>query len=187
MTASYRVYLSLGSNIEREANVNNCLDTLADRFGELCISSVYESESVGFRGDPFFNLVVSMRTTQAIDELSTTLRQIEYGQGRERHGAKFSGRTLDIDILLFDDLWGDFDGIQLPRPEITENAYVLWPLAEIAGELVLPGTQLRIAELWDGFDKLKQRLKPVSFTWGTCRLPNLPKPDLQGGSTSSGP
>ena len=58
MTASHRVYLSLGSNIAREANINKCLDTLADRFGELCISSVYESESVGFRGDPFFNLVV---------------------------------------------------------------------------------------------------------------------------------
>jgi 2-amino-4-hydroxy-6-hydroxymethyldihydropteridine diphosphokinase len=165
MTVPHRVYLSLGSNIERQENIKKCLDTLADRYGQLCISSVFESESVGFRGDPFLNLVVGIRTAQAIGELSSTLKQIEYDQGRTRHESKFSGRTLDIDILLFNNLCGEFDGIQLPRPEITANAYVLWPLAEIAGELVLPGTQSRIAELWDNFDKSKQQLHPVSFVW----------------------
>lgn len=173
MTAPHLVYLGLGSNIERDANIKKCLDALADRYGELCISSVFESEAVGFHGDPFFNLVVSMRTAQTVGGLSCTLRQIEYDQGRERKGVKFSGRTLDIDILLFDNLCGEFGGIQLPRPEITENAYVLWPLAEIAGDLVLPGTHSRIAELWHGFDKLKQRLHPVSFPWRTYSLPNL--------------
>lgn len=171
MTAPHLVYLGLGSNIEREANIKKCLNALADRYGELCISSVFESESVGFRGDPFYNLVVSMRTTQVISELSSALRQIEYDQGRDRQGVKFSARTLDIDILLFNNLCGEFDGIQLPRPEITENAYVLWPLAEIAGELMLPGTQSRIAELWRDFDKLKQQLQPVSFLWRTHSLP----------------
>jgi 2-amino-4-hydroxy-6-hydroxymethyldihydropteridine diphosphokinase len=177
MTASHHVYLSLGSNIKREGNIRDCLDALADKYGELCISSVFESESVGFRGDPFFNLVVSLQTAQTVDALSTTLKKIEFSQGRERHQAKYSGRTLDIDILLFDDLCGEFDGIRLPRPEIVENAYVLWPLAEIAGDLVLPGTHSRIAELWKEFDKLKQRLQPVSFLWRTQSLPNFSRPN----------
>lgn len=73
MTAPHLVYLGLGSNIEREANIKKCLKALADRYGELCISSVFESESVGFRGDPFYNLVVSMRTAQAISELSSAI------------------------------------------------------------------------------------------------------------------
>jgi 2-amino-4-hydroxy-6-hydroxymethyldihydropteridine diphosphokinase len=173
MTASHQVYLSLGSNIKREENIRDCLDALADEYGALSISSVFESESVGFRGDPFFNLVVRLQTAQTVDALSTTLKKIEYRQGRERHQSKYSGRTLDIDILLFDDLCGEFDGICLPRPEITDNAYVLWPLAEIAGDLALPGTHSRIAELWEEFDKLKQQLQPVPFLWRAHRLPNF--------------
>jgi 2-amino-4-hydroxy-6-hydroxymethyldihydropteridine diphosphokinase len=171
MTTLHRVYLSLGSNINREDNICDCLDSLADRYGELSISSVFESESVGFQGDPFLNLVVGLRTAQGVDELSVSLKEIELDQGREKQHDKFAGRTLDIDILLFDELCGDFDGIRLPRPEITENAYVLWPLAEIAGDLVLPGTRLKITDLWEEFDKRNQRLHPVPFRWSTYNLP----------------
>jgi 2-amino-4-hydroxy-6-hydroxymethyldihydropteridine diphosphokinase len=69
-SASHLVYLSLGSNIEREVNIRACLDELTGEFGLLSISSVYESESVGFRGDPFFNLVVGLRTCEEINSLA---------------------------------------------------------------------------------------------------------------------
>ena len=172
MTASHLVYLSLGSNIDREVNIKNCLDTLSENYGKLHISSVFESDAVGFQGDPFFNLVVGMYTTESLTGLATSLRQIEYDQGRVRQQVKFAGRTLDIDILLFDDLCGKFNGIQLPRAEITANAYELWPLAEIAGAMLLPGTCSLIADLWAEYDKLKQRLHPVSFTWQSRSLPS---------------
>jgi len=168
---SHLVYLSLGSNIDRRTNICTCLDSLAVEFGQLLISSVYESESVGFKGDPFYNLVVGVRTRYEIDTLISKLHQIEDDHGRERGGPKFSGRSLDIDILLFDSLKGIFHGIQLPRAEITENAYVLWPLSEVAGQICLPGNSSNLSELWAQYDKDKQKLWPIEFPWREVNLP----------------
>lgn len=172
-SGSHLVYLGLGSNIEREENIRACLQELSSQFGPLSISSVYESDAVGFKGDPFFNLVVGLRTCLEIVSLSAKLHQIEDNQGRQRTGPKFSGRTLDIDILLYDELCGVFHGIHLPRPEIKENAYVLWPLSEIAGSLVLPGDAVTLSALWSGYEKELQKLWPVDFAWGDIELPRM--------------
>ena len=67
------IYLSLGSNIGRQRHINAALDALAEYFGELTISSVYESESVGFAGDNFYNLVVGINTGMAVGEVSKSL------------------------------------------------------------------------------------------------------------------
>ncbi|WP_210395656.1 2-amino-4-hydroxy-6-hydroxymethyldihydropteridine diphosphokinase [Motiliproteus sediminis] len=160
-----RVYLSLGSNIRREHYISSCLDGLAHRFGELDISSVYESEAVGFDGDPFFNLVVGLETELALDPLFEFLRETEHAHDRCRKAAKFSARTLDIDILTYDDYVGPFAGGELPREEITRNAFVLWPLAEIAADLRHPGLGIRYGQLWANYDKSRQALWPVSFVW----------------------
>lgn len=165
-----KVYLSLGSNIDREPRISACLDALAEQFGDLDISSVFESSAVGFTGDPFYNLVVGIDTKLDLAALNQALRAIETAQGRRREGPKFSGRTLDIDILLYDDWQGEFDGILLPRAEITENAYVLWPLAELCPQLLLPGSDQSIGTLWAGYDKTKQPLHPVSFIWRGQRV-----------------
>jgi 2-amino-4-hydroxy-6-hydroxymethyldihydropteridine diphosphokinase len=168
---SHLVYLSLGSNIDRSRNISTCLDSLAAEYGQLQVSSVYESESVGFKGDPFYNLVVGLRTNDEIDVLISKLHQIEADHGRERGGPRFSGRSLDIDILLFDSLKGIFHGIQLPRAEITENAYVLWPLSEVAGQMCLPGNSINLYELWARYDKEKQKLWRIEFPWREVNLP----------------
>ena len=170
-SGNHLVFLGLGSNIEREVNIRACLQELSNEFGQLSISSVYESESVGFKGEPFFNLVVGLRTRLGIDSLSAKLHQIEDNRGRQRTGPKFSGRTLDIDILLYDQCCGDFHGIRLPRPEIKDNAYVLWPLSEIAGSVVLPGDAMTLSERWSNYDKESQKLWPVEFAWGDVVLP----------------
>lgn len=160
-----RVYLSLGSNIERERHITAGLDELADQFGDLIISSVFESEAVGFSGSNFYNLAVGLDTQMTIAELSDTLKAIETRYGRKRQGPKFSSRTLDIDILSYDDFVGEQAGVKLPRGEITKNAFVLWPLAEIAPDEKHPVLGESYADIWAAYDKSKQALWRVDFCW----------------------
>lgn len=160
-----QVYLSLGSNIQRHQHILAALDALADHFGHLQISSVYESKSVGFNGSNFFNLVVGIETDLAVQSLSDVLKKIEDDNGRFRQGPKFSPRTLDIDILTYGDFVGVANGIELPRAEITQNAFVLLPLTEIAGHQRHPQLQQTYAELWGEYDQASQSLWPVDFVW----------------------
>lgn len=159
------IYLSLGSNVDRHNNIAAALDALAGLFGELQISSVYESKSVGFDGSNFFNLVVGADTTLSITELSETLKRIEDNNGRKRNGPKFSPRTLDIDILTYGDFVGVESGIELPRAEITKNAFVLLPLAEIAPQVLHPQLQKTYRDLWLGYDQASQSLWTINFEW----------------------
>ena len=160
-----RVFLSLGSNSRRYYHIGQCLDALSAAYAPLTLSSVFESQSVGFQGNPFLNMVVGFDTESSLEVLSTRLKLLEDQYGRFRGGPKYAPRTLDIDILLFDDLQGSFSGVELPRGEILENAFVLWPLAEIAGEMIHPTAQQTIHELWAAYDKNKQALAPVVFDW----------------------
>jgi len=132
------VFLSLGSNIDRQHNIGSGLDDLAAAFGELRLSPVYESEAVGFSGDAFYNLVVGIDTTLPVGELAALLRDIEKDHGRVRGEKKFSSRTLDIDILTYNDLTGEIDGVQLPRDEILKHAFVLKPLVDLAPDAFHP-------------------------------------------------
>ncbi|MGB0733472.1 MAG: 2-amino-4-hydroxy-6-hydroxymethyldihydropteridine diphosphokinase, partial [Pontibacterium sp.] len=111
------VLVSIGSNQAREKNITASLDALSARFGHLDLSSIYESESVGFQGENFYNLVAQFETNLSVSELSVYLKKLEDDNGRCRTDPKFSGRTLDIDILTYDDLTGNCEGIELPRGE----------------------------------------------------------------------
>jgi 2-amino-4-hydroxy-6-hydroxymethyldihydropteridine diphosphokinase len=159
------IYLSLGSNVERHKNIAAALDALAILLGELRISSVYESKSVGFDGRNFFNLVVGADTDLSIAELSETLKRIEDENGRKRSGPKFSPRTLDIDILTYGNFVGVEGGVELPRAEITKNAFVLLPLAEIAPQVLHPQLEKSYSDLWADYDQASQSLWPIDFEW----------------------
>jgi 2-amino-4-hydroxy-6-hydroxymethyldihydropteridine diphosphokinase len=127
-----RVFVSIGSNVEREHHVRNAIGALRARFGVVCVSKVYETIAVGFLGDPFLNLVAGFDTDLELEELVDELRDVETCNGRRRTEKRFGPRTLDIDVLLFGDVICDEDPIELPRSEITRQAYVLLPLAELA-------------------------------------------------------
>lgn len=159
------IYLSLGSNVNRHKNIVAALDALSAMFGELQVSSVYESKSVGFDGSNFFNLVVGAETLLPIVELSEKLKRIEDDNGRKRNGPKFSPRTLDIDILTYGDFVGVESGVELPRAEITKNAFVLLPLAEIAPQLLHPQLQKSYQQLWGEYDQSSQSLWSIDFEW----------------------
>jgi 2-amino-4-hydroxy-6-hydroxymethyldihydropteridine diphosphokinase len=162
---SRRVYLSLGSNIEREKNILACLNALAEHFGELIISPVYESESVGFAGDSFYNLVVGIDSALSVGELAVIMRDIETANKRSRAGPKFGPRTLDIDILTYGDLSGMIDGVALPRDEVTENAFVLLPLVDIAPDEKHPVTGKAYCDIAKNFTGSEQKLWRIDFSW----------------------
>ncbi|MDO6427253.1 2-amino-4-hydroxy-6-hydroxymethyldihydropteridine diphosphokinase [Thalassotalea sp. 1_MG-2023] len=158
------VYLSIGSNIDRQKNVESGLNALSSLFGQLTLSSLFESEAVGFSGSPFYNMVVGFTTTHSLHQLADTLRQIEYRHGRALDAKKYSPRTLDLDILLYDDVICQ-QPAQLPRDEICFNAFVLWPLAEIAPDIIHPIEKKTFAQLWQAFDQHTQQLEKVALHW----------------------
>jgi 2-amino-4-hydroxy-6-hydroxymethyldihydropteridine diphosphokinase len=161
-----RLYISLGSNINRQQYVNTGLTALEALFGELTLSSLFASKAVGFDGAEFYNMVIGATTELNIEQVAKALRDIEFANGRQLNAKKYSPRTLDLDLLLFEDLILD-DPAQIPRAEITENAFVLWPLAEVAPHLKHPILNKSYQQLWQAYDKTQQQLTIVDFTWSS--------------------
>ncbi|AIB38940.1 MULTISPECIES: 2-amino-4-hydroxy-6-hydroxymethyldihydropteridine diphosphokinase [Pseudomonas] len=165
-----QVYLGLGSNIERERHLRAGLDALASFLTDVRCSAVFESQPVGIKSGPFFNLVVSAYTDLPLMELDRRLKLIEADNGRYAPDRK--GLPLDIDVLLYGDLVGNFDGLVLPRAEILKNAFVLWPLSLMAPARVHPEVGKTLAELWRDA-QIDQLLAPVAFEWqGQQLTPN---------------
>ncbi len=160
-----QVYLGLGSNRTPHEYLQNALNALQHLFGHCACSPVYESKAVGFEGENFLNMVVAINTSMPLAELSSTLKNIENQNGRDRSAPRFSGRTLDIDILTYDQLLGEFDHVQLPRDEIFKHAFVLKPLSDLAPDLVIPGTRTTARALWQTFELGDQALWQTAFTW----------------------
>lgn len=152
------VYVSVGSNIERGKYIRAGIDALKKHYDSLICSPVYESESVGFSGDNFYNLVVAFETDENYLTVDATLNSIEDANQRDRSLPKFSSRTLDLDLLLYDDLILNTPDLTLPRQEIYKNAFVLQPLADIAGNMIDPNSKQTFARLWQQFDRSKQKL-----------------------------
>lgn len=144
-----RVYVSIGSNIEKEKNIPSAVKALQAHYGPLDISNVYETKAVGFDGDDFHNLVVGFDTNESPLEISQKLKEIEANHGRTRGKEQFESRTLDLDQLLYGDLVMQMDGINVPHPDILRYNFVLKPLAELAGNALHPDEDQTIDELWE--------------------------------------
>lgn len=157
-----QVYVSVGSNLDRERNIATALQVLTDRYGELQQSSVYESAAVGFDSAPFYNLVLGFSTQESPRVIQDQLHAIEDRCGRQRT-ATLSARTLDLDLLLYDDRVMADGKLVLPREDINRYAFVLGPLAEIAGTARHPVTAVRYADMWAAFDDRDQLLTRIDW------------------------
>jgi 2-amino-4-hydroxy-6-hydroxymethyldihydropteridine diphosphokinase len=143
----HRAYLSLGSNIEPERHLRAAVAELRARFGSLRVSPVYRSKAVGFDGPDFLNLAVGLDTDLDPVALDAWLHALEARLGRRRGGPRYASRTLDIDIVLFDDIVMQGPGhLRIPRPELAEP-FVLIPLHDIAPDAREPVSGRSLAEL----------------------------------------
>lgn len=136
-----RAYLGLGSNLgDRKATLEAALRRLDESGGVRVVkrSSIYETEPIGYADQPwFYNLAVEIETELDPEELLTFTKQVEQELNRTRE-IHWGPRTIDIDILLYDDVVATGNRLRLPHPEMVRRRFVLEPLVEIAPELTLP-------------------------------------------------
>ncbi len=144
-------YLGIGSNVDARHHIAGGIAELRETFGEVLLSPIYRSRAFGFEGNDFINLVARVKTDLSPLELKHWLHALEDRHGRNRTVPKFSDRTLDIDILLYDDLYLLSPELEIPRDEILTAAHVLKPLADLAPTLIHPATRRSIDELWNNF------------------------------------
>ena len=146
-------YLSLGSNVSPDKNIQFALDQLSQIFGETVSSSIYKTKAVGFEGSDFLNLVVKIETGLDPEKLIDRLHGIEEMTGRITGTKAFNDRTLDIDVLIY----GDYinPDLNIPRDEILMYGFVLEPLAELNPEGLHPIERVTFIELWS---RLKENL-----------------------------
>ncbi len=155
-------FISIGSNINRVHNISSALDILHRELGPLKHSSIYESASVGFAGDAFYNLVSAFHCEERACHIAQQLKNIETEHGRVRCTEKFSSRTLDIDLLLYGEQIINTESLTIPHKDILNYAFVLEPLVEIAPQHQHPVNKLNYAQLWSDFDKSKLQQRKIS-------------------------
>ena len=154
-----QVVIAIGSNYQRDDNIAAALDALAQESNLKLISPVYESVEVDNKST-YYNLVVVLETQRELLACKQWLRDIENQRARERNRKTV---TLDLDLLLFDDLVRDQDPV-LPHPDILCCEYVLRPLADILPEGIHPVVKKAFKTLWLSMEKNRE-LSTVDFVW----------------------
>jgi len=147
-----RAFIALGSNINPAENMRAAIRLLGRRLRILRVSTCYETAPEG-RPDqpPFYNAVVEVETDVPPAELKQTiLRGIEDQLGRKRGADRYAPRTIDLDLLVYDDLRSEAGDLVLPDPLIVQRAFLAVPLAQLAPDMVLPGSNSTMAEIAAG-------------------------------------
>jgi len=142
------VYLSLGSNVgDRDANLRNAIEKLAELGEVVAVSSFYETEPMEFTDQPWFvNCAVALRTKLMPERFLSKVLSIEQKMGRRRTRPK-GPRTIDIDILLFGNSVINTPQLDVPHPAMHDRRFVLEPLAEIAPDVKHPVLQHSVRDL----------------------------------------
>ncbi len=152
-----RVYLGLGSNLgNRSRNIYAALRRLQEGVELDQISSLYETQPVGYADQPWFlNLVCGGETTLSPEGLLEMAKRIERQMGR-KESVRFGPRIIDIDILFYADLIVDTRRLEIPHPRLSQRGFVLAPLNEIAPNLLHPGLGITVGELLDSATSLER-------------------------------
>jgi 2-amino-4-hydroxy-6-hydroxymethyldihydropteridine diphosphokinase len=157
------VYLGLGSNIEAPTHIRSAIRDLRASFEDAAFSPVYRSPAMGFKGDDFLNLVARIDTDMPPLELANWLHDMENRHGRDRSVPRWSSRTLDVDILLYGNLWLISPKLEIPRREILYAPHVLKPIADLAPGLVHPVERISMADLWSAFPSQNLELEAIKL------------------------
>ena len=160
------IYIGVGSNIEPQRHVPLGIQALAAEFSALRLSTVYESAAVGFNGANFYNLVAEAQTERSVEQVVATLKRLEFAHGRAVDARKFSSRTLDLDLLSYDQQVLDSPTV-LPRAEILTSAFVLRPFSELNPDFWHPVVGMTLASLWQRYDAASQPLTAVQLDWAS--------------------
>ena len=159
-----RVYIGIGSNIDKHLHVPRVIEELQAEYGEVTVSPIYQTTAVGFEGEDFYNLVVGINTRQTPQEMFEYLRALEAAHDRRRtSGNQFIARTLDLDQLLYDDQQIENEKLSIPHDDIIRYAFVLKPLADIAPDLIHPVLQKSMQLLWQEFDQRSIQMQQLSL------------------------
>ena len=157
-----KIYIGIGSNIDKHIHIPQVLKELAEKFGQLQVSPIYETASEGFSGDNFHNLVVGLETNISPAEVRQYLRDLEALHGRVRNSKnQYISRTIDLDQLLYGGAIININSVHVPSSDITKYAFVLKPLVDIASDMRHPILKTSFAQLWEDFDKHNVELKVV--------------------------
>lgn len=155
------VYVAAGSNVEPARHMSQAVAELERAFAGVRFSSWYRNRALGFDGEDFINLVAGFVTPLPVRAVLERLHAIEARCGRSREAPRWAPRSMDLDVLLYDDLTCEEPGLKLPRPDLLKRAYMLGPLAELAPDLIHPTAGVSIGELWRRFDRDAHPLEPL--------------------------
>jgi len=157
-----RVYVAIGSNLERQKHIQKALSLLRAHFGPLQLSKVYESSALDPSQGNYYNLVVSCPTSERPESITQTLKSVERQLGRRADETKLGRVAIDLDLLTYGDEIFESTQFSLPRRDIGKYAFVLKPLCDIAPNVRHPVSGELYASMWEAFADKTSIIKDVS-------------------------